>query len=55
MGKGPSKSFSKQIINYNEQEVALGKQNAKTACPMEKLEFKLFSNPTTSLSRESCN
>ena len=32
--------------NYkDEQEVALGKQNAEAACPSDKLGFKFFSSP----------
>ena len=40
--KGPGKSSSDKIINYDEPEVALGKQNERAACPKDKLEFKFF-------------
>ena len=45
MGKGLDKSFSNKIINWEEQEVALGRWNARSARRKEKLEFKSFSSP----------
>lgn len=37
MGKGTDKN-----INYDEQDVALGKQDMRAAWPRDKLEFKFF-------------
>ena len=45
MGKRQSQSSSNKIINEDQQEVALGKQNMTAACPKDKLEFKSFSSP----------
>ena len=42
MSKGPRESSSNQIRNKDEQEVALGKQYVRHACPQDKLEFKVF-------------
>ena len=42
MGKGLDKSSSDKIINWEEQEVAPGKRNARSARPKDKLEFKFF-------------
>ena len=42
MGKDLGKSSSNKIINWDDQEVALGKQNVRAACPKDKLEFKIF-------------
>ena len=42
MGKGLGKSSSNKIIYWDEQEVALGKQNKRAACPKDKLEFTFF-------------
>ena len=42
MGKAPSKSSSNKIINLDEQEMAVGKQNKRAACPKDKLEFTFF-------------
>ena len=39
------KSPSHKIINYDKQEVALGKKNVKGTCPKDKLEFNFFFNP----------
>ena len=39
------KSPSNKIINYDKQEVALGKKNVKGTCPKDKLEFNFFFNP----------
>ena len=36
--KGTGKSPSNKIINQDKQEVALGEQNVKAACPKDKLE-----------------
>ena len=47
MGKGPDNSTSNKIINFDEQRVALGKQNVKAAYPKDKLEFKFFLSPDT--------
>ena len=44
MGKGLDKSSSDKIINWEEQEVAPGKRNARSARPKDKLEFKFFSS-----------
>lgn len=41
-GQGFRKSPSNKIIDYNQQEVALGKQNARAAGPKDKLEFTVF-------------
>ena len=43
--KGPGKSSSNKINNYDEPEVALGKQNERAACPKDKLEFKFSCEP----------
>ena len=42
MSKGPGKSSSNKIINYDEHEVSQGKQNERTAYPKNKLEFTFF-------------
>lgn len=43
MAKGPAgKSSSKKIINEDEQDVALGKQNARAPCPKVKLDVNFF-------------
>ena len=39
MGKA---STSYPLINKEEHEVSVGKQNARAACPKNKLEFKFF-------------
>ena len=44
MGNALDKSSSDKIINWEEQEVALGKRNARSAWPKDKLEFKFFSS-----------
>ena len=44
MGNDPGKSFSNKVINEDEQEVALGKQNM-ICLPKEKLQFKFFPSP----------
>ena len=36
--KGTGKSSSNKIINQDKQEVALGEQNVRAACPKDKLE-----------------
>ena len=41
MNKSPGKSSMNKIINYYEQEVALG----RAACPKNKLELKAFFRP----------
>ena len=46
MGKGtPGKSSANIIINWDEQEVAFGKQNLRAANPKDKLELKFLSSP----------
>ena len=45
MGNALGKSSSNKIINWEEQEVALGKWNARSARPKDKLEFKFFATP----------
>ena len=42
MHKGPSKPSSNKIINQDEEEVSLGKENVRAACPKDKLEFLFF-------------
>ena len=41
-GQGFRKSPFNKIIDYDQQEVALGKQNASAAGPKDKLEFTVF-------------
>ena len=42
MGKDLGKSSCNKIINWDDQEVALGKRNVRAACPKDKLEFKIL-------------
>ena len=42
---GTAQDKSHKIINYDKQEVALGKKNVKGTCPKDKLEFNFFFNP----------
>ena len=44
MGKSLDKSSSNKIINWEDQGVAPGKRNARSARPKDKLEFKFFSS-----------
>ena len=53
MGKGLEKSSSNKIINWDEQKVALGKQNSRSARPKDKLEFKFFASPAATTSCKS--
>ena len=45
MGNALDQSFSNIIMNWEEKEVVMGKQNARSARPKDKLEFKSFSSP----------
>ena len=45
MGKGLDKSSSDKIINWENQGVAPGKRNARSARPKDKLKLKFFSSP----------
>lgn len=38
---------SYKIINWDKQEMSLGKQHVRGSCPKGKLEFKFFSEPWT--------
>ena len=53
MGNALGKSSSNKIINWEEQEVALGKWNARSARPKDKLEFKVFCEPWASVPFQS--
>lgn len=45
MGRGLNNVPSNKIISEDKQEVALGWQNVRAACPKDKLEFQFFSSP----------
>ena len=38
MGKCPGRSTPNKIINYDEQEITPGKQNARATCSKDRLE-----------------
>ena len=49
MSKHPGKSSSNKLINEDEQEVALGKQNVRALCAKVKLDVKFFSRPCSKI------
>ena len=42
LAKGTGKPSSRKIINWDKEEVTLGKRNMRDACPKNKLEFEVF-------------